>query len=196
MLLKNKIRSELLLQRQRLNTSQVKTNTDSLISQLVQHIQLPDFDQLLMYSSIKNEPMIFESWKQLPGDHQKFFLPRVQIKSKSMTFHLIEKKLHKLKPNKLGILEPEEGCQTWDPNKPTIAIVPCLGVSVQGHRMGYGGGFYDRFFTNYPKIYRCGVGMKDELIEIDFSENFDVPMHCYISPNKFFLFNEIVKNSQ
>ena len=82
----------------------------------------------------------------------------------------------------MGILEPDASSSSWDALKPSIAIVPCLAVSSGGHRLGYGGGFYDRFFESHKNIYRCGVGMVDQPIDKDFAESFDIAMNCYISP--------------
>lgn len=44
------------------------------------------------------------------------------------------------RPGAFGIAEPAAG----ESVRPTVLVVPCLGFGPQGHRLGYGGGFYDR----------------------------------------------------
>ena len=42
---------------------------------------------------------------------------------------------------------------------PTLLFVPCVGYSVGGYRLGYGGGFYDRTLAQLqPKPYTAGLG--------------------------------------
>ncbi len=49
-----------------------------------------------------------------------------------------------LKKGPLGILEPERGLAM---EKPDLVIVPGLAFGLDGWRIGYGGGFYDRYFS-------------------------------------------------
>ena len=38
-----------------------------------------------------------------------------------------------------------------------MAVIPCVGADKEGHRLGHGAGFYDRFLrgTRFPKIMIC-----------------------------------------
>lgn len=49
-------------------------------------------------------------------------------------------------PNKYGTLEPQDNIY---PKKLDLAIIPCLACDKYGHRVGYGGGYYDRFLMNF-----------------------------------------------
>lgn len=40
---------------------------------------------------------------------------------------------------------------------PDVLIVPCVGVTPSGIRLGYGGGFYDRYLAAHPHITAIGV---------------------------------------
>lgn len=56
---------------------------------------------------------------------------------------LLEHEDH-LRANEAGVLEPIRGA--WmDPESVELILVPALAVRLDGHRLGYGGGYYDRF---------------------------------------------------
>ena len=84
-------------------------------------------------------------------------LPVINEKENTMVF----KKYHsneKLSKNKYGILEPaSESIELM----PSILIVPLVAFSHEGFRLGYGGGYYDRFVEKnlpYTSLITIGLG--------------------------------------
>lgn len=55
------------------------------------------------------------------------------------------------------IMEPAWECRVILPEEIDLAIVPCLTCTPDGKRLGYGGGFYDRYLPKLkcPKIVLC-----------------------------------------
>ena len=56
-----------------------------------------------------------------------------------------------------GILEPRLECAAVQPEELDLVIVPCCTGSVRGERLGYGGGYYDRYLTKVkcPTMLLC-----------------------------------------
>jgi 5-formyltetrahydrofolate cyclo-ligase len=47
-----------------------------------------------------------------------------------------------------------------------LVVAPALGFDKKGHRLGRGGSYYDRFFTNKQlKAYRCGLAFQEQVLE-------------------------------
>ncbi|MEY4764025.1 MAG: hypothetical protein RI907_698 [Pseudomonadota bacterium] len=58
-----------------------------------------------------------------------------------------------------GIPSPE-----GKPLVPDVLIVPCLGYTPAGFRLGYGGGYYDRYLAKHPEICAFGAGWDEGLL--------------------------------
>ena len=51
------------------------------------------------------------------------------------------------------------GIPTGDgtPLVPDVILVPCVGFTENGHRLGYGGGYFDRYLASHPEVTAIGV---------------------------------------
>lgn len=47
---------------------------------------------------------------------------------------------------------------------PDVVIVPCLGFNTAGYRLGYGGGYYDRYLAQHPEICTLGAAWDEGLL--------------------------------
>jgi 5-formyltetrahydrofolate cyclo-ligase len=70
-----------------------------------------------------------------------------------------------LKTGRFGIPEPTILRSPMLPNRNTAILIPCLSASLSGVRLGYGGGFFDRYLARY-KALTIGV-LSDAFIEPD-----------------------------
>jgi 5-formyltetrahydrofolate cyclo-ligase len=74
-------------------------------------------------------------------------------------------------PNKYGIMEPV-GPRYPLLDKIELVIVPGLAFDVDGHRLGRGLGYYDRFLSKLPNAYTIGVAFEEQVYEwIPYDEN-------------------------
>ena len=83
-----------------------------------------------------------------------------------------------LKPGKFGIPEPEE--PIFAPAMLDIIIVPGIAFDRIGHRIGRGGGFYDRLLPQYHAV-RIGVCFEFQCLESVPSKSHDCPIDLLIT---------------
>lgn len=77
--------------------------------------------------------------------------------------------LEGLETGAYGILEPVRGAPVLLPEELGFAVVPCLSCSSTGRRLGYGGGYYDRYLlkTKAFKAVVCRAGSMREDIPVE-----------------------------
>ena len=87
--------------------------------------------------------------------------------------------LTKVEKSDFGIPEPIADGPTGD-DPTALVLMPGLAFDKEGHRIGYGGGFYDKFLAqepNHPTIALCyGFQMVEDLP----TEEFDIPVDCVL----------------
>ncbi|WP_313266255.1 5-formyltetrahydrofolate cyclo-ligase [Sphingobacterium sp.] len=91
--------------------------------------------------------------------------------------------------NKWGISEPISGVQV-DSSAIDMIIVPLLIFDLLGYRVGYGKGFYDRFFSGCKAdVQRVGLSFFDPIDIISDKNEYDVQLTQAITPNRIYHFD-------
>jgi 5,10-methenyltetrahydrofolate synthetase len=64
------------------------------------------------------------------------------------------------------------------PVLPDVVLVPCVGYTAEGYRLGYGGGYFDRWLADHPDVTAVGVAWRvGEIAAGDFvAEAHDLPL--------------------
>lgn len=146
---KNDIRKQLLKRRDALDEKERFTYSRQICRRLSGLEAVRNAKAILMYAPIKSEVQAtlllenpFIAGKQL-------FFPRVL--GKEMHFYRVNS-TKELRPGSFGVPEPEADEQNiWKPEREqTVILVPGAGFDRTRSRIGYGAGFYDRFFAGLP----------------------------------------------
>lgn len=98
-----------------------------------------------------------------------------------MRFHALTS-LSGLAPGPFGILEPQNTPEITD-FAHAVAIVPALCYNRQGYRLGYGGGYYDKFLSQHPEIPTIGLCFAACLTDQNFQAPHDIKIDRVVTEN-------------
>jgi len=119
--------------------------------------------------------------------HIRLSLPRINNQAGEME-HFYFEGLHQLKTNTWGIQEPKQGVPT-EPDKIDMVLVPLLAFDLNGQRVGYGKGFYDKFLPLCkPTCQRVGISLFPPIDKIDDVRAEDEPLTMAITPDEVLRF--------
>ncbi|WP_160645275.1 5-formyltetrahydrofolate cyclo-ligase [Chengkuizengella marina] len=177
------MRNKMISVRSKISTEERMIKSEQICSHIIQYIEgtlnLQQPINILMYMPFKNEVDItpFMSWCWKSGG--TVFLPKV-IQNYQMEIHLI-KNLNEVEVGKFGIFEPKPNTSICnDIAQINVVIVPGIAFNQSGSRLGFGGGYYDRFFSRYDQLglkvpYKIAVAYDLQIVE-------DVPIekHDYM----------------
>ena len=74
-----------------------------------------------------------------------------------------------------------------------FAIVPFLAVDTRGNRLGYGGGYYDRYFEKYPDVKRIAYGFDFQIQDAVPTQPTDKLMHCVVTDKQIIYIENFAK---
>ena len=101
----------------------------------------------------------------------------------------------RLQTNRFGILEPIPNARNLvSPRQLDLVITPLLGFDEHGHRLGMGGGYYDRTFAvrrRHRRIHRpfmLGLAHEQQKISRLEPQPWDVPLDAVVTNVKTYLF--------
>jgi 5-formyltetrahydrofolate cyclo-ligase len=160
---KKALRTKLSAQRMAMN----KENWEDSSREICMHIlnfcmKREELAQVFLFYGINNEVPIQNLSRHLWGLF-KLALPRVLSKGE-MQFHVWERN-SELEANSFDLKEPQASAKILNPDKNTIVLVPNLAMDREGYRLGYGGGFYDKFLVRHPEVISVGVNFSEFLVD-------------------------------
>lgn len=141
---KKVLRESILNLRMNLTKAEVKDKSDKIFKQLKNLEMMGKSQNILLYMDFRNEVRTQGIIDYLVGQGKNVYLPRVIFKEREMRAYLYDG-LETLEKSKYGILEPSINAKALERSSLDLIIAPGVAFSSSGYRLGYGGGYYDKF---------------------------------------------------
>lgn len=191
---KSEIREKALSERKSWSQKKFGLKNAELLNQIIEFINpLPRNLMLMSFQSMEQHREIMtaklhELLINEPFYHQLIF-PKVEKNISQLIPYLTDKK-SKFLASDWGILEPTNDTSVQlNPKDIDLIFIPLLAADTQGHRVGYGKGFYDRFLANTkPELIKIGLGLEEPIEPIEDLNPFDIALDFAITPKSVYRF--------
>ena len=142
-----------------------------------------DARTVMIYCSIKREPDTLEIAKAALHMGKTVAFPYC-YKGGIMEARVVGS-MSELQPAMLGIPAPPDTAPPIAPEELELIIVPALTYDLAGNRLGYGGGYYDRYLNGIPALT---VGItRERLLERELPvEPHDIAVKCVVTEERIF----------
>jgi 5-formyltetrahydrofolate cyclo-ligase len=182
--LKSRLRTELRARLAGLTREQRVRDSASLCTLITGQAAWRGAGTVLLFAALPDEPDIAPLISAALSAGQRVALPRFVTARAGYEPHEIRDPARDLTPGRFGVLEPRDGCTPLEPRGPVLTLVPGIGFSVDGVRLGRGQGFYDRLLATIPGD-KCGVAFECQVgVELP-REPHDVRMDFIATPGRW-----------
>jgi len=140
-------------------------------------------DVILMYYPVKEEVNVLPVMQAALAAGKRVAFPRCQAEDHSMVFHFVTSDAD-FEEGTYGLREPRAALPAFEPEAAdgvnVLCIVPAVVYDRHGYRIGYGGGYYDRFFGKFRPA-SIGVAYGEFIVKTVPHGRFDISVDVVVS---------------
>ena len=169
--MKAELRKQVLQEMKAIPREQKQAMDQALTDQFLKHPFCQEAKVIATYLSFPHEFQTQELIEQALRDGKKVLIPKTYPKGR-MDFVVYNPQ--QLVKTSFGLLEPQGDLEVVDASQIDLIHVPGLAFTTEGYRIGYGGGYYDRYLEHFSghtlsTVYPCQV-------QQFMPENHDIPV--------------------
>ncbi|AKF81191.1 5-formyltetrahydrofolate cyclo-ligase [Myxococcus fulvus] len=139
-----------------------------------------------LYAPIKGEVPTQDILKAALQDGKVVCYPLSHVHGRILSFRAIKSELE-LEPGRLGVREPTNASDLIAVEQIDLFVVPGLGFTEDGKRLGRGGGYYDATLrAASPRSRRVGLAFKEQLVSVLPTTGDDVDMDLVVTESEVY----------
>jgi 5-formyltetrahydrofolate cyclo-ligase len=159
--MKKQLRKEIFKKRQQLSAEEYQAKSRVICDKLLQHPNVQKANSVHIYYPINQEVDVRSLIEYLWSSNKKVVMPRADFETKEMVNYFVIS-YGQLEETKYGLMEPRTN-SPLQIGSPDLVIVPGVAFSIDRYRLGYGGGFYDRWLAGVES-FRLGVAFDLQIV--------------------------------
>ena len=181
--MKNHLRKQITYSLNQLTDDQFEKSSSIIKETVLKEPVILTGDMIAITMSNKREVDTIQLIQSLWQLEKKVAVPKCNPKTRSMTFYLIEN-FEQLEIGYMNIQEPNEQCTVAiSPENISCMIVPGVVFDQDGYRIGYGGGYYDRYLSKFNGN-TISIAFEMQIVEKVPTEAYDLPVDFIITEQR------------
>lgn len=166
---------------------QYKSKSIAIMQKLIQEPSIIEGETIAVTMSVKPEVdtkgLIETFWAQ----SKTVVIPKCNKQTREMTFYEIEN-FSQMENVYMELLEPIPSlCKKVDKKDIDVCIVPGIVFDKNGYRIGYGGGYYDRFLEDYAG-HKIALAFQQQVVNEVPHDSYDIPISILITEMNRYIF--------
>lgn len=164
---RNKLRKLILQKRENLTPAERKSKSKAIIDNLWQIEQFSKAGTIFSYVHFRSEVETLPLIRQALARQIRVSVPLTLVAESRLAAYEILNPEKELKPGYCRIPEPDPGrAKRIDPGEIEVVLLPGSVFDLCGGRLGYGGGYYDRFLDREaPRALRIGLAFELQVVD-------------------------------
>lgn len=185
--MKKNIRNNILKTKDLLTATQIEGKSKSIYDSLLESNFYKDANCVMLYISFGSEVMTKPIIDDLFKRGKRVFIPVTVPKTKALIVSELKDYENDLAVGHFGVMEPiPEALRPVEPSILDLVIVPGVAFDKSGYRIGYGGGYYDRFLPRLKSdATTVSLAFDLQLIDEIPTQGFDIPVQYIITEDQF-----------
>lgn len=183
---RSEVRKGVLKARMSLSPGSVEEKSGIIIDKIISLDPYVKARSLMVYVDFRNEVRTHGLIAHALAAGKRVSVPITDVGGKKLTPSSLLSYPGDLAPGAWGILEPRPECvRPVEPVELDLVVVPGVAFDPGGNRLGYGGGFYDRFLPGTrPETVYLAPAFEVQVVADVFPGPHDVPVHIIVTEER------------
>ena len=185
---KKELRKFIKLQKEKISPEEVMVRSKKVFNKLYEQNCYKENSNIYTYVNYNQEIYTKELIEHSINCGKNVYVPKVF--GDKMLFYRIGS-LNELQSGAYGILEPvateyDLNDERVMNNPSGLMIMPGLAFDKNHNRIGYGGGYYDRYLCEHTDFFKVALAFDFQIVENIETDNFDIPVQMVITESDIF----------
>jgi len=183
---KSILRKTVLKERRSLSPAEVTGKSNLIVNKALAMEEYLQASTVMVYLDFRNEVQTGTLVLRSMAVGKRVVVPATDINNYRLIPSLLEKFPGDLQPGNWGILEPKPDClRPVEPTEIDLIFVPGVAFDLNGNRLGYGGGYYDRFLkqTGSHSTF-VALAFELQVRQYVYPDTHDVPVHYLVTEKR------------
>lgn len=182
---KKSLRKKTRNRRDSLSPDEITVKSQKITDTLLQIIESNQFSAIMLYLDMESEVRTIPLMHWLLEVEKIVLAPIMEPTARKLFPYQIINHEVDLISSKYGMLQPDpQRCQLFPPEDIDLITVPGTAFDKKGYRIGYGGGYYDRFLKKCPQALWIGLAFEAQLIPDALPAEWDLPVHRIVTEKR------------
>lgn len=177
---KQQIRKYIKSIKSEMTESEILIKSRSIENKLMETMEYKEASSIYVFISYNQEVLTSGIIEKSLKDGKKVYVPKIY--GDVIRFHEIHSLEADVSPGAFGILEPLGG--PADESHEGLMIMPGVAFDRELHRLGYGGGYYDKYLAIPNSHLKMAVAYEFQILDSIPTDEFDVKMDIIITENE------------